>query len=184
MYPCLKLQLAEISRLFCLWMKNQVFQSNELCLNCPSQQTDDVTRGELPRHNKRLKHLNDKSPSIFREFHPDTSAFSRSLHSAVTILSLIISSSLCWGTSAAVWNGQGTFSQRCHHHSCISKASRFPPVRFATITLSWNRPSYIYLSVRLCGDGALWRANAPEQIHKCLPLLMSFWPSKPQLVTG
>lgn len=72
MYPCLKLQLAEISRLFCLWMKNQVFQSNELCLNCPSQQTDDVTRGELPRHNKRLKHLNDK---IHRSPPPSSESF-------------------------------------------------------------------------------------------------------------
>lgn len=43
-------------------------------------------------------------------------------------MNLIMTSFLYWRASAAVWTGRGAFSQQCHHHSCISKASlRFLP---------------------------------------------------------
>lgn len=51
---------------------------------------------------------------------------------------------LCWGTSAAVWNGQGTFSQRCDHHNCISQ---LPPRRFTVIISPWSRLANSYQSV-------------------------------------
>lgn len=53
-------------------------------------------------------------------------------------------SSVCLGTSAAVWNGQGTFSQRCDH---CNRVSQLPPRRFTVIISSWRRPANSYQSV-------------------------------------
>lgn len=53
---------------------------------------------------------------------------------------------LRWGTSAAVWNGQGTFSQRCDHHSCNLSASSQEIQPWLSYTET-DRLTSIYLSV-------------------------------------
>lgn len=160
MFSCLKLQPAELSRLFCLWIKwnhlPRVFQkrwimlelavTNKLSRNRQMMWPESDAR-RAASSQREAKHLNEeihlrmfKSLSIFWGFHPDTSTRSRfftDTQTAVTIPSLIITSFLRWGTSAAVWTGQGTFSQRCHHHSCISKPSQLPPLE--------NRHNYLIL---------------------------------------